>query len=78
MHECFQGSLFGHAIEQGVVKDGTFGMKISGNESQLFLGGVDTSLFKGVIEYHAVSGDVFWLPTNGSFHVGNQVYHASP
>ncbi|CDO78035.1 hypothetical protein BN946_scf184885.g1, partial [Trametes cinnabarina] len=55
-----QSPWFNTAKKQGAVKNGVFGFKLAKSGSELYLGGTDSSLYTGSIEYHAVTGSGFW------------------
>ena len=58
---------------QGVVSAGVFGFKLASSGSELFLGGTDTSLYSGSIEYHAVDESTgFWQATGASAIAGSK------
>ncbi|KAI0361663.1 protease [Trametes cingulata] len=69
-----ESPFFVSAMAQGAVKEGVFGMKLAANGSELYLGGTDTSLYTGELEYHAVSGKMgFWQIGGGKVMVGDNV-----
>ncbi len=50
-----------------------FGFKLASNGSELFLGGTDTDLYTGSIEYHKIDTSTgFWQATGGSAIVGSK------
>ncbi|OCH83935.1 acid protease [Obba rivulosa] len=53
--------FFVTATNQGSVSEGVFAFKLASSGSELYLGGTDTSLYSGSIEYHTLSSsDGFW------------------
>ncbi|KAI8972259.1 protease [Trametes punicea] len=64
--------FFNTAKSQGAVKNGVFGFKLAKSGSELYLGGTDTSLYTGSIEYHAVTGSGFWQISGASISIGSQ------
>ncbi|KAI0675143.1 protease [Trametes maxima] len=64
--------FFNTAKSQGAVKNGVFGMKLAKIGSELYLGGTDSSLYTGSIEYHPVTGTGFWQIGGASLRVGSQ------
>ncbi|KAI0352025.1 protease [Trametes cingulata] len=67
-----QSPFFNSAKSQGAVKNGVFGFKLAKTGSELYLGGTDSSLYSGSIEYHAVKGAAFWQIGGASVRVGSQ------
>ncbi len=62
-----QDPFFNTAIKQNAVGSGEFGFKLAKDGSVLYLGGTDSSLFSGDIEYHDVDSSTgFWQATGGS------------
>lgn len=62
------------AKQQGVIKNGVFGFKLAGTGSELYLGGTDTSLYNGQIEYHSVVGRTgYWQIGSGKLSLGSSV-----
>ena len=60
-------------MKQGAVSEGAFGFKLAASGSELFLGGTNTDLYTGDIEYHEVSSAVgFWVIGSGSVSVGGK------
>ncbi|KAI0645549.1 protease [Trametes meyenii] len=64
--------FFNTAKSQGAVKNGVFGFKLAKAGSELYLGGTDSSLYTGSIEYHPVTGTGFWQIGGASLLVGSQ------
>ncbi|KAH9895122.1 protease [Cubamyces lactineus] len=64
--------FFNTAKSQGAVKNGVFGFKLAKSGSELYLGGTDSSLYTGSIEYHPVTGSGFWQISGASILVGSQ------
>ncbi|KAI0825830.1 aspartic protease [Irpex lacteus] len=68
-----QNPFFNTAIEQNVVSSGEFGFKLASDGSVLYLGGTDSSLYSGDIEYHSVDSSTgFWQATGGAAVVDGQ------
>ncbi|KDQ54106.1 hypothetical protein JAAARDRAFT_697627 [Jaapia argillacea MUCL 33604] len=58
---------FTTAYSQGKVTGDLFGFKLASTGSELYLGGTDTSLYTGSIEYHTIDTSTgFWQPTGAS------------
>ncbi|RPD61879.1 protease [Lentinus tigrinus ALCF2SS1-7] len=65
-----QSPFFVTASAQRSVKDDVFAFKLASNGSELYLGGTDTSLYEGAIEYHNVSSTVgYWIIGGASAEV---------
>ena len=56
--------FFFTAISQGTAKEGRFGFKLASSGSELFVGGTNSDLYKGDIEYHDLSSN------NGFWQIG--------
>ncbi|KDQ54107.1 hypothetical protein JAAARDRAFT_209569 [Jaapia argillacea MUCL 33604] len=55
---------FNTAYSQSKVTGDLFGFKLASSGSELYLGGTDTSLYSGSIEYHSIDTSTgFWQPT---------------
>ncbi|CDO76496.1 hypothetical protein BN946_scf184622.g4 [Trametes cinnabarina] len=54
--------FFFTAVEQGAAPEGTFAFKLDQSGSELFIGGTNSSLYAGAIEYHNLTSTVsgFW------------------
>jgi len=63
--QLMQNPFFFTAEAQGSVAANLFAFKLSQNDSELFLGGTDSTKFTGNIEYHTLSS------TNGFWQIGN-------
>ena len=48
------------AKTQGHIPSAVFGMKLAKSGSELYIGGTDAALYKGAVEYHAVTGSGYW------------------
>ncbi|RPD68640.1 acid protease [Lentinus tigrinus ALCF2SS1-7] len=59
-----------HAKAQGAVKTGVFAFKLAKSGSELYLGGTNSKLYTGSIEYHTVVGSGFWQIGSGKIQVG--------
>ncbi|KAI0359196.1 hypothetical protein OH77DRAFT_1010112 [Trametes cingulata] len=66
-----QSPYFNTAKAQGAVKNGVFGFKLAKSGSELYLGGTNTKLYTGAIEYHAVTGSGFWQISAASLRLGS-------
>ena len=73
LSEFGQNPYFNNAKAQGAVKSGMFGFKLAKSGSELYLGGTNSMLYTGSIEYHPVSGPGYWQIGNGSVLVGSKV-----
>ncbi|KAI8972223.1 acid protease [Trametes punicea] len=67
-----QNPFFTNAKSQGAVKSGVFAFKLAKSGSELYLGGTDSSLYSGSIEYHPVTGSGFWQIANAKLSVGSK------
>ncbi|CDO69362.1 hypothetical protein BN946_scf184961.g4 [Trametes cinnabarina] len=67
-----QSPFFNTAKSQGAVKSGVFGFKLAKSGSELYLGGTDSSLYSGSIEYHPVTGSGFWQIANAKVNIGTK------
>ncbi|EIW63511.1 acid protease [Trametes versicolor FP-101664 SS1] len=72
-----QPPFFNSAKTQGAVKTGVFAFKLAKTGSELYLGGTDTSLYTGAIEYHAVTGSGFWQVAGASLNVGTKAVQSN-
>lgn len=64
--------FFNSAIENGAVPKGEFAFKFASEGSSLFLGGTDSSLFTGDIEFIPVDANTgFWQIGPASVKVGS-------
>ena len=60
------------AKNEGAVKSAVFGFKLAKSGSELYLGGTNTSLYTGDIEYHSVTGKAgYWQIGGGRVIVGD-------
>jgi len=67
-----QPPFVNQAKSEGSIKSATFGMKLAQTGSELYIGGTDTSLYKGSVEYHSVTGSGFWQISGASALVNNK------
>ncbi|CCM00531.1 uncharacterized protein FIBRA_02565 [Fibroporia radiculosa] len=68
-----QNPFFWTAIAQNAVPEGVFGFYLAGNDSELFLGGTDSSRYTGSIEYHPLVSDVgYWQIGGASISISGQ------
>ncbi|CCM05709.1 uncharacterized protein FIBRA_07941 [Fibroporia radiculosa] len=65
-----ESPFFNTAMTQKTVPNGVFGMKLASSGSELYLGGTDSKLYTGSIEYHSVPGTGFWQASNAKALVG--------
>ena len=62
------------AKEQGSIKDSVFGFKMAKSGSELYIGGTDTSLYTGDLEYHDIVGSTgYWQIGGGALFIGSTV-----
>lgn len=60
------------ANDQGVVSQNEFSFKLASSGSSLYLGGADSSLYSGSIEFHDIDTSTgFWQLTGGAAVVGS-------
>ncbi|KAK7461034.1 hypothetical protein VKT23_008962 [Stygiomarasmius scandens] len=63
--------FFNTAINQGTVSSGEFGFYLSQSGSELYLGGANSNLYTGSIEFHSVDTSTgFWQITGASIKSG--------
>ncbi|KAI0368282.1 acid protease [Pilatotrama ljubarskyi] len=68
-----ENPFFNTAIEQNAVSEGVFGFKLASSGSELYLGGTDSKLYTGAIEYHDVDTSTgFWQITGAKAYVGSK------
>ncbi|KAI0769774.1 protease [Trametes elegans] len=72
-----QSPFFNTAISQKQVKTGVFAFKLAKSGSELYLGGTDSSLYTGSIEYHAVTGSGFWQISGAKIQVGSKTVQSN-
>ena len=59
------------AKDQGAIKDSVFGFKIAKSSSELYIGGTDSSMYTGDLEYHDVVGNTgYWQIGGGELSIG--------
>ncbi|KAI0757033.1 protease [Daedaleopsis nitida] len=71
-----QSPFVNTAKAQGSLEAAVFGFKLSkpDSPSELYLGGTDSSLYKGQFEYHPVVGKTgYWQLGNGKVTIGSKV-----
>ncbi|KAI1785665.1 acid protease [Ganoderma leucocontextum] len=61
-----QPPFFQSAMAQGQVSSGVFSFKLASEGSELFLGGKNSSLYTGALEFHSVSEAAYWQIGGGS------------
>ncbi|CDO76305.1 hypothetical protein BN946_scf184917.g21 [Trametes cinnabarina] len=66
-----QSPFFNTAKTQSAVKNSVFGFMLAKSGSELYLGGTDSSLYTGSIEYHTVTGSGFWQIKGASILIGS-------
>ena len=60
-------------MQQNKVSAGEFGFKLASSGSELYLGGTDSKLYTGSIEYHSVDRSTgFWQLSGASAYVGSK------
>ncbi|KAI0358653.1 acid protease [Trametes cingulata] len=68
-----QNPFFNTAIQQGAVSEGVFAFKLASSGSELYLGGTDSKLYTGSIEFHDVDTSTgFWQITGAKAYVGSK------
>ncbi|KAI8993962.1 acid protease [Trametes punicea] len=68
-----ESPFFNTAITQRAVPQGVFGFKLASSGSELYLGGTDSKLYSGSIEFHDVDTSTgFWQITGAQAYVGNK------
>ncbi|TBU46767.1 acid protease [Dichomitus squalens] len=72
-----QPPFFQTALVQGSVPEGVFGFKLSSNDSELYLGGTNTLLYTGSLEFHNVSEVGYWQIGGASAVLNNDKAIAS-
>ncbi|OJT11687.1 Aspartic protease [Trametes pubescens] len=66
-----ESPFFNTAFSQGAVTSNVFGFKLASSGSELYLGGTDSKLYTGAIEYHAIDTSTgFWQLTGAKALVG--------
>lgn len=67
------------AINQSVVSQGVFAFKLVPSGAELYIGGTDSSLYTGDIEYHGLSSSSggFWRISGASAIVNNKTVVSS-
>ncbi|KAI0701567.1 aspartic protease [Cerioporus squamosus] len=58
--------FFFTAIYQSAVKEGAFAFKLASHGSELCIGGTNSKLYSGPIEYHPIISQDYWQIDNGS------------
>ena len=66
-----QDPWFTNANSQGAVDKNSFGFYLAKTGSELYLGGTNTNLYSGSIEYHRVTSGGFWQATGAKAIVGS-------
>ncbi|OBZ70908.1 Aspartic protease [Grifola frondosa] len=67
-----ENPFFNTAISQGSVQQGVFGFKLASSGSELYLGGTDSALYSGSIEYHDIDTSTgFWQIPGATAYVGS-------
>lgn len=66
-----ENPVFNTAYQEGAVSSDVFAFKLASSGSELYLGGTDSSLYSGSIEYHSVDTSTgFWQATGAKALVG--------
>jgi Eukaryotic aspartyl protease len=66
-----QNNLIETALQQGMLRENTFSLKLALMGASLFIGGLDNSLYTGPIEYHhTVTSNWGWLIPGTQLRVG--------
>lgn len=66
-----QNPFFNTAFKQGTAKTNMFGFKLASSGSELYIGGSDSSLYSGSLEYHKLtSSSGFWQIGGATATVG--------
>ena len=71
MHHS-QPTFFQNAFSQGAVPENQFAFKLASSGSSLYLGGTDTSLYSGSVEFHPVKDTGFWQASGAKVSVGGK------
>ncbi|EIW62808.1 acid protease [Trametes versicolor FP-101664 SS1] len=67
-----ESPFFNTAFSQGAVTSNVFGFKLASSGSELYLGGTDSKLYTGAIEYHSIDTSTgFWQLTGAKALVGS-------
>ncbi|GBE80463.1 Aspartic protease [Sparassis crispa] len=62
-----QTPFFNNAYEQGAVPEDVFSFKLASTGSELYLGGTNSKLYTGSVEYHDIDTTTgFWQPMDAS------------
>ncbi|KAI0706790.1 protease [Cerioporus squamosus] len=72
-----QNPFFNSAKAQNSVKTGVFAFKLAKTGSELYLGGTNSQLYTGSIEYHSVTGSGFWQIGSAKVLVGSKTVVSS-
>ncbi|KAH9935592.1 protease [Fomitopsis serialis] len=67
-----QPPFVNQAKTQGSITSAAFGMKLASSGSELYIGGTDTSLYKGSPEYHTVTGSGYWQISGAKTMINNK------
>ncbi|CDO69152.1 hypothetical protein BN946_scf185042.g54 [Trametes cinnabarina] len=68
-----ESPFFNTAVSQGAVDEGVFGFKLASSGSELYLGGTNSDLYSGSIEYHDVDTSTgFWQLPGATAYVGSK------
>ncbi len=68
-----QSPFINTAKAQGAIKSAEFGFKLASSGSELYLGGTNSQLYSGSIEYHNVIGSGYWQIANTNLMNGSHV-----
>ena len=59
-------------MDQGAVSEGVFSMKLASSGSELYIGGTNSRLYSGSIEYHSLVSSQYWMIGRGSVSVNGR------
>ncbi|KAI0078957.1 acid protease [Panus rudis PR-1116 ss-1] len=69
--------FFQSAFSQGSAKQNMFAFKLADNGSELYLGGTNSDLYTGSIEYHKVTGSGYWQTAGAKITANGQAGNSS-
>ena len=68
-----QSPFIQSAKTEGAIKSAEFGFKLTGDGSELYIGGTDSAQYDGALEYHPVVGHGFWQLGSATLTIGSTV-----